>query len=138
MSSSENANTHAATAIQTSIMPWLTFTDCAQAVDFYKQAFHAIETYRLDAPDGGLVVKLSIDGAEFWLSSGNVNGAQEPVGGTTVRLILIIADPFTIFENAIRAGATEVFPIGDDHGWRLGRIVDPFGLHWEIGHPLKS
>jgi len=36
----------------------------------------------------------------------------------------------------LKAGAKEVFPIGEDHGWKLGRLVDPFGLHWEIGHPV--
>jgi PhnB protein len=25
--------------------------------------------------------------------------------------------------------------VGDEHGWRLGRIIDPFGHEWEIGAP---
>ena len=51
-----------------SLAPWLSVRDGAKAVDFYKSAFGAIETYRLEIPDGGLVVKLSVDGAEFWVS----------------------------------------------------------------------
>ena len=125
--------------MQTSITPWLTFLNCSKAVEFYKKAFNATESYRLETPDGGLVVKLSINGAEFWLSNGSdENKNPEAVGGKTVRMILTVQDPFPIFERALKAGATEVFPIGEEHGWRLGRIVDPFGLHWEIGHQLKS
>ena len=40
--------------------------------------------------------------------------------------------------RAIKAGAKEVFPVGDEHGWRIGRVVDPFGHHWEIGRPLET
>jgi PhnB protein len=36
----------------------------------------------------------------------------------------------------VSAGATEIDPVGEEHGWRLGRIQDPFGHHWEIGKPL--
>jgi PhnB protein len=60
-----------------------------------------------------------------------------PLGGHTIRLILTVADPDTLFTRAINAGATLVFPVNESHGWRLGRLVDPFGLHWEIGRPLN-
>ena len=123
----------------TSIAPWLTIHNAAAAVAFYKAAFQAVETYRMETPDGGLVVKLSVDGSEFWLSGGTGDAdkpATEKVGGETVRMILNVADPYPVFAKALAAGATEIFPIGDDYGWRLGRIADPFGLHWEIGHPL--
>jgi PhnB protein len=53
-------------------------------------------------------------------------------------MILTVADPDAVFGRSLRAGATEVFPVGEGHGWRLGRLVDPFGLHWEIGHPLSA
>ena len=83
-----------------------------------------------------MVVRLSVNGAEFWLSDGAENNGSESVGGGTVRMILTVADPDTVFEEAIKAGATEIFPVGEEHGWRLGRLVDPFGLHWEIGYQL--
>ena len=121
----------------TSIAPWLSVSNAAKAVAFYKNAFDAIETYRLEIPDGGgLVVKLSIEGAEFWLSDGANDNVPESLGGGTIRMILTVADPHSRFSKAVNAGATEIFPVGEEHGWRLGRIVDPFGLHWEIGHPL--
>jgi len=127
--------------IQTSIAPWLSVSNAVKAVAFYKKAFNAIETYRLETPDG-LVVKLSVNGAEFWIS-GDLNDHHNiktlhPLGGNAVRMILTVSDPDSIFANAISAGATEIFPVGESHGWRLGRIADPFGLHWEIGYEIKK
>ena len=124
--------------IPTSITPWLMFYDCAAAVAFYKSAFGACETYKLETPDG-LVVRLSINGAEFWLSTGALEEQHgRPIGDNTIRMILTVDDPYPLFESSIRAGAKEVFPISEGHGWLLGRIVDPFGLHWEIGHPISK
>ena len=125
--------------ISTSIAPWLTVRDSVAAVDFYKSAFGAVETYRLDGEGGGIIARLSVDGAEFWVSEGGVlDNESENVGGHTIRMILTVADPETIFANALKSGATEIFPIGVDHGWKLGRLVDPFGLHWEIGHTVAE
>jgi PhnB protein len=124
-------------AIQTSIVPWLTVRAGEAAVNFYKAAFDAVEVYRLDVPEAGVVVRLSVNGAEFWLSDGaEDNKSAEAVGGGTVRMILTVADPDAVFKQAINAGAIEIFPVGEDHGWRLGRLADPFGLHWEIGYQL--
>jgi len=126
--------------IPTSIAPWLTVEHTFKAVDFYRSAFAAIETYRLEDPDGGLMVaRLSIDGAEFWVSDGSSGNADpSPLGGGSVRMILTTADPDTLFARALAAGASEIFPVGEGHGWRLGRLADPFGLHWEIGYPLDK
>jgi PhnB protein len=57
--------------------------------------------------------------------------------GGTVRMILT-TDPDAVFARAIKAGATEIFPMGEEYGWRLGRVVDLFGHHWEIGRPLAE
>jgi PhnB protein len=123
--------------IQTSIAPWLSVRSSVKAVEFYKKAFGAVETYRLEDPDGNAVVKLSINGAEFWLSdSPSDNTNAEAIGGGSIRMILTVADPDTVFSTALQAGATEVFPVGEEYGWRLGRLIDPFGLHWEIGRQV--
>jgi PhnB protein len=128
-----------AETISTSIAPWLSVRYSAKAVEFYKSAFGAAETYRLEDPDGNAVVKLSVDGAELWLSDSPFdNLIPEMLGGGTVRMILTVADPDTLFAQALQAGATEVFPVGEEHGWRLGRLVDPFGLHWEIGKQVTA
>jgi PhnB protein len=128
------------TSIPSSIAPWLSVRNGVKALDFYKSAFGAIEAYRLEDPDGGLVVKLSVDGADFWLSGGSSeqdSPRPESIGGGSVRMILTVGDPDTLFARALQAGASQVFPVAEEHGWRLGRLVDPFGLHWEIGRPLK-
>ncbi|MEJ7677483.1 MAG: hypothetical protein WKG06_06350 [Segetibacter sp.] len=98
-----------------------------------------LRSIALEAPDGGLVAKLSVDGAEFWLSDASPehgNSSPESLGGGSVRMILTVTNPDALFAQALEAGATQVFPVGEGHGWRLGRMVDPFGLHWEIGRPL--
>ena len=125
----------------TSIAPWLSVRNSARAVDFYKSAFGALEVFRLEGPDGSVVARLSVDGAEFWLSDESPehgNFSPESLGGGTVRIILTVDDPDAVFVRAQRAGAKEVFPVGEEHGWRLGRVVDPFGHHWEIGRELAE
>jgi len=137
MSNTDFKNNGEDVTIVTSITPWFSVRNGLKAVEFYKTAFGAIETYRLEIPDGGLVVKLSVfNGAEFWISgdsNDNDNPNPETLGGDSVRMILTVADPDTVFGQALKAGATQIFPVREEHGWRLGRLVDPFGLHWEIG-----
>jgi PhnB protein len=53
-------------------------------------------------------------------------------------MLLIVDDPEAVVARAVAAGAREVHPVGEEHGWRLGRIEDPFGHHWEIGKPLSA
>jgi PhnB protein len=113
----------------------------AKAVDFYKTAFGARELFRIDAPDGAVVARLAADQAEFWVadeSPEHQNFSPETLGGGTVRMVMIVADPDAAFARAVAAGATEVVPVADQYGWRLGRMVDPFGHHWEIGKPLEG
>lgn len=120
-----------------SLAPWLTVRNSKNAIEFYKKAFGAIEVYRLEGDEGDLVARLSVNGAEFWISNGSAEFAvSESLGGGTVRMILTVPDPDSLFLQALKAGATEVFPVGEEHGWRLGRLSDPFGLHWEIGRQL--
>ena len=123
--------------ITTSIAPWLTVKSSAKAIQFYTSAFGAIEVYRIESPDGAAVVRLSVNGAEFWVSDGDADD-QNPLGGNSVRMILTVPNPDEIFEQALKSGASQIFPVGEEHGWRLGRLVDPFGLHWEIGHPVEK
>ena len=124
-------------SIRTTIAPWLTVQNGEEAAGFYKTAFDAAETYRLETPDE-LIVRLSVNGAEFWVSGGtnNVPNAQI-LGGDSIRMILTVENPDAVFSKALEAGATEVFPVSEEHGWRVGRIADPFGLHWEIGRQVE-
>jgi PhnB protein len=129
----------AGVSFKNSIAPWLSVRKSAQAVEFYKRAFGAKEVYRLEGPDDSVVARLSVDGAEFWLgddSPEHGNFSPESLGGSSVRIILTVADPDAVHAQALQAGASEVYPVSEGHGWRVGRVVDPFGHHWEIGRQL--
>lgn len=125
-------------AIPTTIAPWLSVRNGARAVDFYKAAFGATEAFRMDE-GGSVVARLSVEGAEFWMSDESPehnNFSPQSLNGSSVRIILTVPDPDAVFARAVAAGATQVFAVIEEHGWRLGRVVDPFGHHWEIGRPL--
>jgi PhnB protein len=112
-----------------------------KAIAFYKEAFGAGELFRIDAESGAVVARLSVGGAEFWVadeSPEHLNFSPESLGGGTVRMVMIVEDPDAGVERAVGAGATVVWPVSNQYGWRLGRIVDPFGHHWEIGKPLSE
>ena len=126
---------------KTSIAPMLSVRNGARAVEFYKAAFGAGELFRIESEDGAVVARLSVETAEFWVadeSPEHYNFSPESLGGGTVRMVMIVDDPDAAFDRAVAAGATMVWPVDDRYGWRLGRIVDPFGHHWEFGKPLQE
>ena len=127
---------HGLTTAEYTIAPWLSVRRSGEAVEFYKAAFGAVEVYRLNA--GGVIARLSVHGAEFWVgdeSPEHGNFSPETLNGSSVRIILTVRDPDAVFAQARAAGASEVYPVSESHGWRIGRVVDPYGHHWEIGHP---
>jgi PhnB protein len=124
--------------VVTSIAPWLSVRNAAEALSFYQAAFGAVELERLEDEAGDVVVaQLSIDGADFWIQT-DAASSPDALNGRSVRMILSVADPDSVFESAVAAGATEVVPVSEGYGWRVGRIADPFGHHWEIGRRLVT
>jgi PhnB protein len=127
---------------KTSIAPLLSVRNGVKAIEFYKAAFGASELFRVDDGSGAVVARLSVEEAEFWLadeSPEHSNFSPESLGGGSVRMVMIVKDPDAAFARAVTAGAGVVSPVSDQpYGWRLGRIVDPFGHHWEIGKPLAD
>jgi PhnB protein len=126
---------------KTAIAPMLSVRAGAKAITFYKAAFGADKVYRVDNESGELVARLSVDGAQFWVadeSPVHANFSPETLGGGSVRMVMIVEDPDAVFDRAVAAGATVVSPVRNDYGWRLGRLADPFGHHWEIGKPLSG
>jgi PhnB protein len=118
--------------------PWLSVKDATEALAFYTAAFGATELERLEDEAGGVVVaQLSIDGADFWVQT-DADSSPEALNGRSVRMILTVDDPDSVFERAIAAGATEVSSVYEGHGWRIGRLEDPSGHHWEIGRRLAT
>ena len=121
------------------LAPWLSVRDAARAVEFYKSAFGATETFRIDG--GGVVSRLSIGDSEYWVSDESpeyFNFSPDSLGGSTARMILSVPDPDAVFAEACAAGARVIRPVAEEHGWRTGRVVDPFGHHWEIGRELPE
>lgn len=125
----------------TTITPFLVVTNGARAVEFYITAFGAMELARYEMPGGKLVAKIAIEGAELWL------GDEEPefdnlspatIGGTAVRIVLTVPDADTVFNRALEAGATQICPVTIEESWKIGKLKDPFGHVWEIGHPLDA
>jgi PhnB protein len=122
---------------QTRIYAQLSVRRGREAIEFYRSAFGAVEDFRVG--DEQVVAQLSVGDATFWVadeSPENANFSPESVGGGTVRMLLWVDEPDAAIERAVAAGATLVYPAADGHGWRLGRIADPFGHHWEIGRPI--
>jgi len=134
-------HTETPSATTQSVAPMLSVRKGAAAVEFYKAAFAAKEVFRIEAPDGAVVSRLSIDTSEFWVADESPeyqNFSPESLGGATTRMVLTVADPDAVFARAVSAGARAVSPVSDkEYGWRVGRVADPFGHHWEIGRPLE-
>ena len=123
--------------VETSIAPWLSVRGATAAVAFYTAAFDADVRERLEDDAGEVVVaRLAVGGAELWLQE-DPESSPEAIDRRSVRMILTVADPDAAFARAVAAGATEVAPVYEGHGWRIGRVADPFGHHWEIGRPLR-
>jgi PhnB protein len=124
---------------QTTIAPMLSVRNGARAIEFYKAAFGTSELFRIDDPSGAVVARLGVGPAEFWVadeSPEHQNFSPESLNGGTVRMVMTVENPDAAFDRAVAAGAKVVQSVENRYGWRLGRIVDPFGHHWEIGKPL--
>lgn len=124
----------------TDIQPELWVSDGPAAVAFYERALGAVVEHRVDGPgERDVVAQLSVAGARLWVSNASeAMGRFSPdvIGGATGRMLLVVDDPESVLAAAVAAGATETSPLGDEHGWRLGRLTDPFGHEWEVGRPL--
>lgn len=134
---SSEATTGSSTRVQ--ISPMLSVRNGSKAVEFYQKAFGARILFRIGEGDEPVVAQLAVGDAEFWLadeSPEHSNFSPETLQGSSVRMVMVVEDPDAAFARALAAGAREVWPVADQHGWRIGRIVDPFGHHWEIGKPL--
>ena len=122
---------------------YLRVADAAAAIEFYKRAFGAEESFRLVDPSGRLGhVELSLGDQTLMLSDEfpeyGITGPKT-VGGTTVTLHLHVDDADQVIARAMTAGATEVRPAADHfYGERSGTVRDPFGHEWNIGHDIEE
>lgn len=122
----------------TSIQPELWVDGAGSAVEFYVSAFGARVLHRVgDGED--VVAQLAVGDAAFWVTGASTEMKRfspRSIDGTTSRTLLVVDNPVEVVAQAVAAGARESSPVRDEHGWCLGRIIDPFGHEWEIGKPL--
>jgi len=125
------------------LLPALAVRDAAKALEFYKAAFGAVERYRLVDPESGKIghAELTINGSMIMLADEYpaFNKAPQTLGGTAVKLCLMVQDVDALVEQAARAGATVIMPPKDQfYGHRSASLQDPFGHQWLIQHEIES
>ena len=121
----------------TSIQPELWVDAPREALAFYEAAFGATVLHLVGEGDD-IVVQLGLGDAAFWVAppSAAMNRlSPRAIDDATDRSLLVVEDPESVFRQAVAAGASELSSVHDEHGWRIGRIIDPFGHEWEIGAP---
>jgi len=120
----------------------LTVHDAAGAIEFYERAFGAQELRRETTPSGQIVAELEINGERFFVVDENpdaFNLSPSTLGGTSVRMNLVVTDADASSQRAVAAGATVIFPVADQpYGLRQGRVQDRYGHHWLLGTPLAG
>jgi PhnB protein len=119
----------------------LSVRDGGPADGLFQAAFGAKVLFQLE-DNGSVVAQLSVEGAEFWLLDecpASSNFSPETLGGGTVRMAMIVEDPDAVFDRAVKVGAKVVRPVDDQpYGWRVGRVVDPFGTTGKSGNLLHQ
>jgi uncharacterized glyoxalase superfamily protein PhnB len=125
------------------VFPYLCVRDAAKAIDFYVQAFGAREKFRLTEPSGRVGhAELEFGGATLMLADefpeyGIVG--PETIGGSSVTIHLHVDDADAVIASAVAAGAqVQMAPQDQFYGERSGRIRDPFGHSWNIGHSIEA
>ncbi len=128
----------------TGVVPSLTVTPCAEAIEFYKAAFGAVEAgTRMDMPDGTVAhAELEIAGSRIMLGDewGDDPPTRSPanLGGSTATLFVYTDDVDALWQRALDAGAEVVFPLEDQfYGDRAGRVRDPYGHTWGLGQQVE-
>jgi uncharacterized glyoxalase superfamily protein PhnB len=125
------------------VTPHLVCAGAAEAIEFYKKAFGAVEMGRMPGPGGKLIhamVKIGdspvmlVDEFPEWGGTG-----PKTLKGTPVTIHLYVNDADTVFKSAVDAGATAKMPMADMFwGDRYGVVIDPFGHSWSIATHIKD
>jgi PhnB protein len=126
-----------------SLTPHLVCAGAAEAIEFYKKAFGAVEQMRVPTPDGKLMhASVKIGDSVLMLMDEMPNyGALGPnaLKGSPVTIHLAAEDVDALIERAVAAGAKLVMPAADMFwGDRYGQVDDPFGHHWSIATHIRD
>lgn len=125
------------------ITPYLIITNAVKAIEFYKQAFGAIEKERMDAPGGKVAhAEIQIGDSRIMLADEFPEGdARSPqtIGGSAVFIVLYVEDVDKVVTQALAAGAKLSKPVENQfYGDRSGCIIDPFGHKWTISTHIED
>jgi PhnB protein len=119
------------------VTPYLTIRDATRAIDFYKEAFGAVELMRMTSPTGTIGhAELRIGDSPIMLSDEcpqMKNKGPDALGGTPVTIHLYVEDVDKVVAQAVKAGAQVLQPVEDKfYGDRAGGVQDPFGHVWYV------
>ncbi len=125
------------------VFPYLCVSNAAAAIDFYRRAFGATETFRLTEPSGRIGhAELTFGPATIMLSDEfpecGIDSASA-IGATPVTIHLHVDNADGMIEQSVQAGAVlERAPEDHFYGERSGTVRDPFGHRWLIGHHIED
>jgi PhnB protein len=125
------------------ISPYLAVDDAAEAIEYYKKAFGAEETERMEAPGGKIGhAELKIGDSHVMLSDPFPQASTTPpkeLGGTSASIFMYVEDVDAVVQKAVDAGATVTMEVEDQFwGDRFGSITDPFGHNWSIATHVED
>jgi PhnB protein len=125
------------------VSPYLAVDDAERAIEYYKKAFGAEETVRMNAPDGRIGhAELKIGESHLMLSDPFPESSTKPpteLGGTSVSVFMYVEDVDAVVQKAVDQGATVTMEVEDQFwGDRFGSITDPFGHNWSIATHIED
>ncbi|GFO66374.1 VOC family protein [Geomonas paludis] len=120
-----------------SVTPMFMFKDCRKAIDFYKNAFGAVERYAMPGPNGGIMHAEVMVGDSIIMMGDEFPGenckSAETLGGSPISFYLYVENVDGAFRRALEAGAIEKMEVQDMFwGDRAGSLQDPFGYNWML------
>jgi PhnB protein len=125
------------------VSPYLAVDDAEKAIEYYKKAFGAEETVRMNGPDGRIGhAELKIGDSHLMLSDPFPQSSTKPpteLGGTSVSIFMYVEDVDAVVQKAVDQGATVTMEVEDQFwGDRFGSITDPFGHNWSIATHVED
>ncbi|MBN9522000.1 VOC family protein [bacterium] len=125
------------------VTPYMTIRGAAKAIDFYKEAFGAVEVLRMPMPDGSIAhAEIKIGDSIIMFGEENPawgNKSPQALGGTPSGLCIYVPDCDAVFAKALAAGATVMKPLQNQfYGDRSGTVIDPFGHAWTVATHVED
>lgn len=125
------------------VTPHLVIAGAAEALEFYKKAFGAVEEFRLPGPDGKLAhAQMRIGGCAIMLGEeAPAWGSLGPktLKGSPVNIHLYVEDADASMARAVKAGAKVTMPVANMFwGDRYGKLEDPFGHQWSLATFIRQ